>query len=139
MNRKIHWSILTVLLFLALSLAFHAEQASAQVPNTCCTFRIIVSNLVPNACMPVSVTTDWGSARQTDVVTVKGTGNPPLPIGNCPPPPPLNGVSLDGGVTVFVGLGTSGPITLLPCGFCVKINVSYSVVDGCIEIRVMPC
>ncbi|MDB5033331.1 MAG: hypothetical protein JWQ98_572 [Chlorobi bacterium] len=143
MNRStFHRVMIAFMMIIALVMIAGAGSANAQIANQCCTFRIIVSNAIPNACMPMSVTTSWGSgaAVQTDVVAVKGNGNPAIQISStitCPPAPVFDWVSLDGGITTFTGPGLSGAI-ILPCGTCVKLATSQDV-NGCIEIRVVPC
>lgn len=128
------------MLLLAASAALPlSAQTSMPVPNTCCTFNVIVSNTVPSACLPVSVTTSWGGVVQTNVRTVTGTPPTTYSINSCPPvPATLDWVSLDGGTTRITAFNTlSDPIFLSSCGACVRVVVIY---DGdCIFIRISAC
>jgi hypothetical protein len=129
---------------LLIAFAVGTQQATAQVTHNCCTFRIIVPFSIPDSCMPVSVTTKWGTAiPQTDVVTTKGPGNPSLTIAAVPCPPiapiaPLQWVSLDGGVTQIPFSEPGKVNTTLPCGICVQLNVLREL-NGCLTIIVAPC
>jgi len=136
-DRTIRRSIsLAVALFL-LTMLGGASWAHAQgEPNACCGFSMIAGIAIPAPCFPITVTTSWAGVTQADVITTGSTLTPVF-FPNCPPAPtPFDWASLDGGVTTF-GLGKSPPLTL-PCGFCVRVNVTKDA-GGCIRIHIAPC
>ena len=140
MQRTWHYSRLAsflLMMFLAAGMLASA-QTSMPVPNTCCVFSVVVSNTVPSACLPVSITTSWAGSIQTNTRTV--TGIPPTiySINSCPPvPSTLDWVSLDGGTTKITVFNTLSAPFFLPCGTCVQTVVTY---DGdCIFIRISIC
>lgn len=135
MKRRLHISLLAMLFVLALAFAASTQEARAQAPNSCCTFKISASCVHPAGCFPFTVTTSWGGAIQNDVVT--GCGVAVYPIATCPPAPAtFDWVSIDGGITRF-GVGGSGNI-LLPCGTCLKIIVTTDAA-GCYHIHLTRC
>ncbi len=115
-----------------------SAQTSMPVPNSCCTFSVVVSNTVPSVCLPVSITTSWGGVVQTNIRTVTGIPPTVYSINACPPvPPTLDWVSLDGGITRITVFNALSDPFFLPCGTCVQTVVIY---DGdCIFIRISIC
>lgn len=118
---------------LALMIGMLAAGTGTAAAQNCCTFTAEVLN-VPAACFKIQMTTSWGGILTTHTFSANGIyPNLPFLSTACPPAPPFNWVSLDGGITKIV-LGETRVVRgNNNCCFTVRAGLDAA---GCVSIMI---
>lgn len=134
--------LLSVIAVVAIAIIAAAPARAQQWNNpNCCHYTVDIAGIVA-CCFPVNVTTEWGGGfRITTGFNANGIFVVPFPpppmFPACPPAPPFNWASLDGGVTHIVGPNQSRSY-IDARGCCYVMSVGLDA-GGCVYIKVRPC
>lgn len=127
-------SINRLLCALALMIGMAVAGTGTAAAQNCCAFTVEVK-FVPAACFKIPVTTSWGGILTTHTFSANAMypNLPYLSTGSCPPAPPFNWVSLDGGMTKVV-LGETRTVKgTNNCCFTVTAGLDPA---GCVYITI---